>query len=299
MNNLEILPQLIVYSLITGSIYALASSGLSLVYGLLKVMNFAHGHMMMLGAYLFYLFRIEYDYSISLSTMCTFGSLVIISFITFQIFVTPFLQLSYLLPLVTTLALSNILEALVSMRFGVNVKTLSTSIGLESIKIGSIYITPIQIMIILSALIFLCLFAWLIHYTTFGRNIRALSEDPYAAESLGINVKRLRLEVFLLSGLLAGYAGIMVGYETNLQPTFGSAYTVKAFAAMILGGLGNIWGTILGAYILGFVENFGVGLDFNSYYIPAGYKDAFSFVIILFTLLFFPEGIFKTKLRKV
>ncbi|RIK99786.1 MAG: branched-chain amino acid ABC transporter permease, partial [Proteobacteria bacterium] len=92
---------------------------------------------------------------------------------------------------------------------------------------------------------------------------------------------------------------VMVGYETNLQPTMGNAYTIKAFAAMILGGLGNIWGTIAGSYILGLVENLSIGLDFGGYSLPAGYKDAFAFVIILLVLLFKPEGIFRFGARKI
>ena len=98
--------------------------------------------------------------------------------------------------------------------------------------------------------------------------------------------------------MLASLAGVLVGYETNMQPTMGTAYTVKAFAAMILGGLGNFWGTIISSYVLGLVENLSIGLDFGGYSIPAGYKDAFAFMIILLVLLFKPEGIFSKKRRK-
>ena len=98
--------------------------------------------------------------------------------------------------------------------------------------------------------------------------------------------------VYTTSALLAAYAGVLVGYETNMQPTMGSAYTIKAFAAMVLGGLGNLWGTVLGSYLLGLVENLSIGLDFGGYSIPAGYKDAFAFMIILCVLLFRPQGLF-------
>jgi branched-subunit amino acid ABC-type transport system permease component len=104
--------------------------------------------------------------------------------------------------------------------------------------------------------------------------------------------------MFVLSTILAGFAGVLVGYETNLQPTMGQTYTIKAFAAMILGGLGNIWGTVAGSYLLGLVENLAIGLDFGGYSLPAGYKDAFAFVIILLVLLFRPTGLFNTASRK-
>ena len=83
-----------------------------------------------------------------------------------------------------------------------------------------------------------------------------------------------------------------------MQPTMGNSYTIKAFAAMILGGLGNLWGTVIGAYILGLVENLSIGLEFGSFSIPAGYKDAFAFVIILLILIFKPEGLFSKRVRK-
>jgi branched-subunit amino acid ABC-type transport system permease component len=105
--------------------------------------------------------------------------------------------------------------------------------------------------------------------------------------------------VFVVAVLYAGYAGIMVGLDSSLQPTMGSAFTIKAFAAMVLGGLGNVWGTVLGAYFLGLVENLSIGLEFGGYSLPAGYKDACAFVIILLVLLFRPHGLFGTTSRAV
>jgi branched-chain amino acid transport system permease protein len=294
---MDILPQLLVNALIAGSIYALASSGLALTYGLLRILNFAHGHLMMVVAYIFYYVSFELNCNLLTSALATAIFCIGLAIISFRIFVFPFARFSFILTFVTTLALSNILEAGVSMVFGVNVKSLSAGSAANSFEIGSIYITPIQILIILSALILLSLLSYTIHSTSIGRRIRALSENPAAAEAIGFNQKRTSYLVFILAVLLAAYAGILVGYETNMQPTMGGAYTIKAFAAMILGGLGNIWGTVLGSYILGLVENLSIGLDFGGYSIPAGYKDAFAFLIILVMLLFRPQGLFGSKQR--
>ena len=190
------------------------------------------------------------------------------------------------------------LEAGVSIAFGVNVKSLNSEFGLDSFEIWGIYITPIQILIILSALIFLSIIALIIHKTVPGRFIRALSENPYAGQAIGVNHEVVYYGVFIVGALLAAYAGIMLAYETNLQPLMGSTYTIKAFAAMILGGLGNFWGTIAGSYILGLTENLSIGLDFGNYSLPAGYKDAFAFVIILLILMFKPNGLFTKASRK-
>jgi len=294
----DILPQLLVNALISGSIYALAAAGLALIYGLFRVMNFAHGHMMMVGAYLYYLFNVDLGYSIPAASVLTIAALLVVGYISLEIFISPMLRLSILLPLISTLALSYILESGISMVFGVNVKSLSPGSAGQSYEFAGVYITPIQIGIILSSLILLSALAFVIHSTSVGRKIRALREYSFAAASLGTNELATRRIMFLLSVLLAGFAGVMVGYETNLQPTMGQSYTIKALSAMILGGLGNIWGTVAGSFLLGLVENLAIGLDFGGYSLPAGYKDAFAFVIILLVLLIKPTGLFNTRSRK-
>jgi branched-chain amino acid transport system permease protein len=195
------------------------------------------------------------------------------------------------------MALGSILEACVSLAFGVNVRSFPSSIEAESIQIGSIFITPMQIFIVVSALAILAVMGLVIHCTPIGRKIRALSENSEAAESLGISRKLITFLTFVVSVVLGAYAGVLVGYETNIQPTMGGSFSLKAFAAMLLGGLGNVWGTIAGAYILGLIENLSIGLDFNGYSLPAGYKDAFALVIILLVLLCRPQGIWGTKAR--
>jgi branched-subunit amino acid ABC-type transport system permease component len=294
---MDILPQLLVNSLITGSIYALAASGLCLSFTLLRILNFAHGHMMMLGAYLFLFFSLDLGNSLTLAGVLALISMSLVGALILSVFVLPFVRFSPLLPFVTTLALASMLEAIVSIAFGVNVRSLSTGEELTSWEFGGVFVTPIQILIIISALVILLTMAFIIHGTGIGRRLRALSENPHASQSLGIAARKINFTVFVIGAVLAAYAGVLVGYETNLQPTMGNAYTIKAFAAMILGGLGSIWGTVLGSYILGLVENLSIGLDFGGYSLPAGYKDAFAFLIILLVLLFRPQGLFGTKSR--
>lgn len=296
---MEILPQLLVNALIAGSIYAVASSGLALTYGLLKVLNFAHGHLMMLGAYIFYFAHIEKNLDFVSALAFTSIVMAIVGALSLVLFVTPFQKLNSLLTLVTTLSLATILESLVSIVFGVNVKSLTTTIDVKSHEIYGIYITSVQAVIIVVALSILTGLAVLIHVTSFGRQVRALSESREAGEAIGINGRKIYCIIFLLGSLLAALSGVMVGYETNLQPTMGNVYTVKAFAAMILGGLGNIWGTVIGSYLLGLIENLSLGIDIRGVSLPAGYKDAFAFGVILFMLLIKPSGIMGQKGRTV
>lgn len=294
---LSILPQLLVNSLITGSIYALASAGLALTYSLLRILNFAHGHIMMLGAYCFLLFygqlELSFPTAVLYSTLC----MMAVGFVMLRIFILPFVQSSTLLPFITTIALGTILECAVSMIFGVNVRSFPSSASSNSMEVRGVYITPFQCAIVVSALLILGTLAFLVHQTSLGRKVRGIAENRSAAESLGISVTLITYGVCILGTLLGAYAGILVGYETNIQPTMGSSYSIKAFAAMVLGGLGNIWGTVLGAYILGLIENLSIGLDFWGYSLPAGYKDAFAFLVILGVLLLRPHGLFGTRSR--
>ncbi len=292
----SLLPQLIANSLITGSIYALASAGLALTFGILRILNFAHGHTMMVGAYVYFLFVMLLGIGMFPAALLTIVVMLILGFLTLKIFIKPFAA-SSLLPFVTTVALGAILESIIGMVFGVNVQSFSSSFASDSLELFGVFITPLEILIIGSAALILGLMAFVVHRTSLGRRIRAIAENPSAAEALGISRTKITFGAFLFSAILAAYAGILLGYETNLQPTMGSAYSLKAFAAMILGGLGNVWGTVLGAYILGSVENLSVGLDFWGYSVPSGYKDAFAFVIILFVLLIRPQGLFGSKGR--
>jgi branched-subunit amino acid ABC-type transport system permease component len=264
---------------------------------MLKVLNFAHGHMMMLGAYMYLMFALDLEQSFIVASVLAALAMAMVGALTLTIFVNPFVRFSPLLPFVTTLALASIVEAIVSMVFGVNVRSLSTGDELASWEFSGVFVTPIQILIIVSAVAILTAMAVVIHLTGLGRRIRALAENSHASQTLGIQARRINFGVFIIGTILAAYAGVLVGYETNLQPTMGNAYTIKAFAAMILGGLGSVWGTVIGAYILGFVENMAIGLDFGGYSLPAGYKDAFAFIIILCVLLVRPQGLFGSRTR--
>ena len=294
---IEALPQLLLNAIITGSIYALAGAGVALTFGLLRILNFAHGHLMMVGAYITYWLAVESKVSLPTTALLSTVLVALVALVTLEIFVRPFSKYHSLLPLITTLTLATILESLVSIQFGVTVKSFDAP--LTSFNFYGMYITPSQIVIIASAVVVMVGMALIIHGTSWGRVLRALTEHPESVAALGISDRLFTTIVFVLGTVLAAYAGVLVGYETNIQPTMGSQYTIKAFAAMVLGGLGNVWGTIIGCYVLGLLENLSVGISFGDWSIPSGYKEAFSFVIILFVLLIKPYGIFGKPPRDV
>lgn len=305
MDDLSIVPQLVANSLISGSLYALVSLGLCLGYGLLRVLNFAQGHFITVGAYLFYAVCVlwlggEFSSTNFLASGITIlAAMLMLSWLTLRLFVFPFMPYSTLLPFVATLALGTMIESAIAMIFGVNVKSLTVDYSSESFSLMGALITPDQVVIIISTICILLLTAILIHLTPIGRKIRAISQNRYAASGLGVHDRSICYLVFGIGTVVAAYAGVMAGIVTNVQPTMGNAYTIKAFAAMILGGLGNVWGTMLGSYLLGFVENFSLGVEFNGYSLPSGYKDAFAFIVIILVLLFKPQGLFVGKVRRV
>jgi len=294
---MDLVPQLFVNALITASIYALVAAGFSLTYSVLKILNFAHGHLMLAGAYLFYLFSVELQLGVAAALLAAAMGTMVLAAAALVIFITPFERCSRTLPIITTLALATIIESTLSMAFGVDVKSFAGGASVDSIEIGSAFITPFQIALIVSAFSIISAAAYVLHATSFGRQVRAVSENFPSAQALSLKAPRIKLAVFLIGALFSMFAGIMIGSETHLQPAMGHGFTMKALAAMILGGLGNLWGAIAGCCVLGFVETFGIGLDFGAYSIPAGYKDAVAYLIILIVLLVRPEGLVSFRRR--
>jgi len=294
---MSILPQLLLNALITGGIYALVTSGLSLTFALTRVLNLAHGHLMMAGAYSFYYAYVQRGWGLFPATLFCMGSSVVLGLVTLKTFVAPFARYSVVLALVSTLAFATIIESTVSLIFDVNVKSLMVGAYPESFEWCGVFITSLQLLIIGLAIVILGILAFIVHGTGFGRFIRAFSESSVTTESLGISKSKVMGIVFIVSAMLSSLAGVLVGFETSLQPTMGNAYTLKCCAIIILGGLGNLWGTLVGAFLLGLMENLLVGLEFGSFSIPTGYKDAVAFVLILFVLLVRPEGLFRKRGR--
>ncbi|HMO01661.1 MAG TPA: branched-chain amino acid ABC transporter permease [Oligoflexia bacterium] len=291
--NFEIFPQLILNSLIAGSIYAVGAAGLAVIYSLFGFFNFAHGQAMMLGAYFFYLYNVLIGADILATIVLFLFSIIVFSLIILKIFILPFKKFHPILTLISTLCLGVIIESLVSIFFGVNVKTFAGFENPKSIEVFSFFITPLQIKIIFFSLIFIGALAFFFNSSSFGRLFKALAERETVGESLGINKTSFFYFAFATAILMAAISGIMLGFETNLQPTMGHAHTPKVFAAMLLGGVGNLWGTIVGSYFLALIENIVAGIDLYGYSLSVSFKDSVALICIILILLFKPTGLFR------
>lgn len=186
---LDLIPQLLMNSLITGSIYALASAGLALSFGVLRILNFAHGHLMMLGAYIFLFFYARMNLPLLVAGMGTAVTMTVVALACLRVFVTPFAKINPLLPLITTIALGSMLEALVSIFFGVNVQSLTQGSFHDSMEFGGVYFTVIQLVIIGSAMVVFPLLGILIHVSPLGRAVAAITESREIATALGMRDK--------------------------------------------------------------------------------------------------------------
>ena len=289
--------QLFVNALIAGSLAALIAGGLSLVYGTLGVFNLALGQMVLLGGYVTWWLHQELHLPllISIPGVLIFGALL--SWFTFEVFVEPFWKRHRFLPLVTTIALSMMLDGLILLIFEERPRAILPGLK-KTFEIIDARISFVQIILIVLTFILLALFAYVLHSTPFGRRIRAVVQHPHAAESLGIAAPKLNRIIFILSGVLAACGGIYQGIDQNLSPTIAFSITIKAYAAIIAGGKGHLWGAILCAYLIALLEQLAIGVPwFGGAYISAGYQQTVALAVIIVFLLLKPNGLFGTHLR--
>lgn len=289
--------QLLANGLIAGSLAALIAGGLALVYGVLGVFNLALGELALIGGYATWWAHQVVGMPLLLSV--PFGLLVaaLVTWLTFEIFVNPFYKRHRFLPLVTTIALSMILDGAILLLFEERPRSIFPGLKHTFSLLGA-RVSPEQIVLVTLTLVLLSVFAYVLHSTAFGRRIRAVVQHDHAAMSLGIPAPLLHRLLFIGSGLLAGCGGIFLGIDQNLTPVFAFPITIKAYAAIIAGGKGHIWGAILAAYVIAFLEQIVVGVQwFGSFYFPAGYQQTVALLFIIGFLLFRPEGVFGQKLR--
>lgn len=289
--------QLFFNGLIAGSLAALIAGGLALVYGTLGVFNLALGQMVLVGGYATWWFYQSVGMPLPVSIAAGLVTGAAISWMTFEIFIRPFYKRHHFLPLVTTISLSMILDALILLLFEEHPRNILAGVKDMQVFLGASISTE-QIMLILITCLLLILFAFVLHCTAFGRRLRAVVQNDFAAMSLGIPAGTLHRLIFIGSGVLAACAGIFIGIDQNLSPLLAFPLTIKAYAAVIAGGKGNFWGAVICAYIIAFLEQLVVGIRwFGLFYIPAGYQDTVALVFIILFLLFKPTGMFGSQTR--
>jgi len=305
---MQIFIQTIVTGLVTGCLYALIALGYSMVYGVLKLLNFAHGDLYMVGAFIGYYIIQWFGGSSALiipvwlviivmllvSAVAVGGLGVAIERFAYR----PLRDAPRIAPLITALGISFILEDSVLLLFGGYVRSYNTPSFIPysaSFHISGVNISSMQVLIVALSVAMMAGLFVLVNRTLFGKSMRAVASDREAAEMLGINVNRTIAMTFFVGSAMAGVAGVMSGLANEpISNIIGFLAGLKAFTAAVVGGIGSIPGAMVGGLVIGFCE------AFSASYISSQYSDLIVFGILIATMLIRPQGIFGTPpLQKV
>ena len=284
---MNIFLQLLINGLIAGAIYALIASGFSLIYTTNKFIHFAHGSVIVASGYFLYfvfnLLGINFLISIILSIL--FGAFFgwLLNKLVYE--KLRKIKAGTTILLIASLAILILIESLILIIFGADVKTIGFIKIVKGLEFLGVIITPLQIIIITTSIILLIALIKLMKKTKIGKALRAVSSGKELVEILGIPSKKLYSYSFIIGSAIAGIAGILISLEQNLEPFIGSTLMIKGFTGAIIGGITSVPGAILGSFLLGIVENFGI------WWLPSGYKDAIAFMLLFLFLLFRPNGI--------
>ena len=286
--------QLFFNGLIAGAIYALVAAGFSLIYSTCKFVHFAHGATIAVAAYILYslfsLLGLNFWFSIILTIILTAGFGWLVNKIVYQKLRKR--KASNVILLIASVALLILFESLILLFFGANVKTLGFIKIAKGWEFLGAVITPLQVIIIFSSLVLFILLFLFTKKTKIGKAMKAVADNKDVAEIVGISAKKIYAWSFIIGSGIAGVGGILVGLEQNLEPTMGLNLMIKGFTGAIIGGVGSVPGAILGSFLLGLIENFGIWV------LPSGYKDAIAFIILFIFLIFRPQGILGRKRDK-
>ncbi len=285
----------IINGLRTGSIYALIALGYTMVYGIAKMINFAHGDIIMVGAYSLYVFISLLHIPVILSILLSILVCALLGITMEKVAYKPLRNAPPLAVLITAIGMSFLLQSLALLIFKANPIPFKSIIKLAPVKIGSITIAGISIITFLVTTLIMIFLTLFIRYTKAGRAMRAVSEDRQAAELMGIDVNRTISMVFAIGSALGAVAGILYvcQYQT-LQPTLGALPGIKAFVAAVFGGIGSVPGAMLGGILLGVIESI------SKAYISSELADAIVFSVLVLVLLLKPSGLLgKNRIEKV
>jgi branched-chain amino acid transport system permease protein len=285
--------QLIWNGLIVGSFYALVALGYSMVYGIIKLLNFAHGDIYMLGAFVGFAtlssFGISNETSIGLLLVIMLLSMVmtgLIGVVIERIAYRPLRSSPRLAVLITAIGVSFTLEYAARQIWGPNPEAFPVRLDSRGFGFAGMRITAAQIVLVVIAAALMLVLAHIVERTREGRAMRAIALDPQGAQLMGVNVNRVIATVFFIGSALAGAAGVMAGaYYGSIDFLMGFIIGLKAFTAAVIGGIGNLYGAMLGGLLLGLLESFG------SAWFGGEWRDVFSFAFLILFLTFKPTGL--------
>ena len=300
---MEILLQQIINGLVLGSMYALIALGYTMVYGIVQLINFAHGEVLMIGALTSWsvigLMQDSMPWApgwlvLLLATIIACIVAAALNFTIEKVAYRPLRNASRLAPLITALGMSIFLQTMAMIIWKPNYKPYPTLLPSAPIDIAGAVITPTQILILGVTAISLAILSWLVGYTNLGRAMRATAENPRVAALMGVKPDMVISATFIIGAILAAIAGIM--YASNYgtaQHTMGFLPGLKAFTAAVFGGIGNLTGAVIGGILLGLIEAIGSGYigQLTGGVLGSNYADIFAFIVLIIILTLRPSGL--------
>jgi len=273
-----------------GSIYAIVALGYTLVFGVLDILNMAHGEIFMFGAFMGVLVTNTLKMPLIVAFLVAIGVTAILGFLLETLALRPLRGkkgVSHLAPLISTIGVSIFLENLAHHFFGAGNHPFRTSFSEMSFQIGSITIYAVQLVIFVIAVLLMVGLSFWLSKTKAGKALRACAESLEAASILGVNTKKMITTTVIIASVMGGIAGVLVGMAFNsVSPQMGLSMGLKGLAIIILGGMGNVKGAMAGGLILGLAETLVVVFG------ESGYRDAIAFALIIIILLVRPQGLF-------
>lgn len=302
----------LVYGVTLGSIYAQIALGYTMVYGVLRLINFAHGDIMMTGAFAGYfvanaasqsgLLAAHPFLAIFLTLLAGATVSTIIAVLTERLAYRPFRKVRGWAPLITTFGVSFFLEQTFRGMFGSGIRAYpDLPFKPANFVIYGYPIPKLDVLVVVCAVVAMAVLYFIVHHTRMGTAMRAVSADAETASLMGIDVNRVIVFTFALGGAMAGVAGVFYAFVFK-QVYFLMGFTpgVKAFAGAVLGGIGNVPGAMIGGFFLGIVESIGPALFFNGIGIAAPYqlRDVVAYTLMIMVLIFVPTGLLGERLAK-
>jgi branched-chain amino acid transport system permease protein len=302
---MDIFLQQIINGLVQGSIYALVALGYTMVYGIMGLINFAHGEVVMIGA----LVSITVTSTLAAAGMPLglaglFG--LVAAMLTCMALGWSLERIAYrplrgsprLTPLITAIGMSIVLQNLAMIFWGRNYMTFPPLLPKVNFEFAGTHFTLVQVVIVLLSATLMAGLVFLVYRTKLGMAMRATAQNPAVASLMGVNINRVIASAFVIGSALAAVAGVMVGsYYEIAHYQMGFMLGLKAFTAAVLGGIGNLAGAMAGGILLGLIEALGAGYigDITGGFLGSHYQDIFAFVVLIVVLMFKPSGLFGEK----
>ena len=298
---MDVLLQQIINGLVLGSVYALVALGYTMVYGIINLINFAHGEVLMVGALVSWTVITALADSglpgwlkLLISLICAVVVCGALNFVIEKVAYRPLRNAPRLAPLITAMGMSLLLQTLAMIIWKPNYKPYPILLPSEPFMIGGAVINTTQILILVSTAIVLIGLTWLVNRTKLGRAMRATAENPRVAALMGVKPDMVISATFIIGAALAALAGVM--YAANygsVQHTMGFLPGLKAFTAAVFGGIGNLPGAVVGGVLLGLIEALGAGYigALTGGVLGSHYQDIFAFIVLILVLTVRPQGL--------